>query len=92
MTNPEQTRALIEAIHELNLERERLFRLIAAIANLLDRDVVIEIVSSFLGTEPVEEGDCVVFDDVAIRFGSDDRVKSVYRTIDGARPDDNPSE
>jgi len=26
----------------------------------------------------------VIFNDVAIRFGSDGRVKSVFRTIDGS--------
>ena len=84
MTTPEKNaRALLEAIQELTTERERLFQLIAALANLLDRQVVIEIVGSFLGIDPVEQGDCVVFDDIAIRFGADNRVKSVYQTFDG---------
>jgi hypothetical protein len=39
---------------------------------------------SVLGITAVHDGDCVIFDDLAIRFGSDDRVKSVFRTIGGS--------
>jgi hypothetical protein len=42
---------------------------------------------SVLGVVAVHDGDCVVFDDLAIRFGSDDRVKSVFRIIDGTAGD-----
>jgi len=38
-----------------------------------------------LGIDPVQDGDCVIFDDLAIQFGKDNRVKSVFRTIDGSR-------
>lgn len=89
MTTPENTRSLIEAIHELNTEREELFRLIAALANLLDRDVVIETVAVILGTNPVDSGDVVSFDDIAIRFDADNRVCGIYRTIDGTNPQEN---
>jgi hypothetical protein len=67
-----------------NTERERLFRLVAAVATLFDRDVVIETVASLLDTRPVEDADCVAFDDIAIRFGTDGKVKSVFRTVDGS--------
>ncbi len=87
MTSPDQTRALAEAIHELNAEQDRLFALIAALSNLLDRDVIVETVSMLLDVEPVDEGDCVVFADIAIRFGPDNRVRSMYRTIDESEPD-----
>jgi len=40
-----------------------------------------------LGIAAVHDGDCIIFDDLAIRFGSDDRVKSVFRTIDGLGSD-----
>ena len=41
-----------------------------------------------LGVTAVHDGDCVIFDDLAIRFGSDDRVRSVFRTIDGSAHED----
>ncbi len=86
MTTPEQTRNLIEALHEQSVERERLFQLIAALAGLLDREVIVETVATLLNHEAIDNGDCVVFGDVAIRFGADDKVKSVYRTVDGENP------
>ena len=61
-----------------------MFSLVASIANLLNREQVVETIASELGIEPVVDGDCVVFDDLAIRFGRDGRIKSVFRTIDGS--------
>lgn len=86
MTPEEQTRALVEALHDLSTEQERLFALIAALGNLLDRDVVVETVAQLLGTKPVDQGNLVRFGDIAIQFGSDNRVTSMYRTIDGENP------
>ncbi len=83
MTTPEQTRNLIEALHEQNVERERLFRLIAALAGLLNREVIVETVATILNREAIDNGDCVVFGDIAISFGADNKVKSVYQTVDG---------
>lgn len=84
MTTAEQRRQWIEALHAYRDDSDRLFALVASLANLLDRSLVIETMESVLGVKAVHDGDCVIFDDVAIRFGSDDRVKSVFRTIDGS--------
>lgn len=84
MSSPEQTRRLIEAIDAQNLERERLFQLIAALGNCLEREVVIETMQHFLGVEPVEEEDRVVFDDTAVSFDRSGRVKGLYHVIDGS--------
>lgn len=75
----------MEALHEYSNDQDRLFGLVASLANLLDKDLVVETMQSVLGIEPVHDGDCVIFDDLAIRFGEDNRVKSVYRTIDGSK-------
>jgi len=83
MTSREETRHLVDAIHEQNLERDRLFQLIAALANCLDRDVVVEIMQSHLGIEPVTDGDSTMFDDIAVRFNNDGRVTSICQVIDG---------
>lgn len=83
------TRRMAEALHAQHIDQERLFQLIAALANCLDRDAVIGTMQTMLAIEPVEKGDCVQFDDVAVRFGDDGRVKSLYRVIDGSnRPAD----
>ena len=87
MTSAEQRRQWIEALHAYRDDSERLFGLVASLANLLDRDLVIETMESVLGITAVHDGDCIVFDDLAIRFGSDGRVKSVSRTIDGTGSD-----
>ena len=84
MTDLEQKRQWMEALHEYSNDQERLFSLVASLANLLDRDLVVETMQSVLGIDPVRDGDCVVFDDLAIQFGKDNRVKSVFRTIDGS--------
>jgi hypothetical protein len=65
-------------------EQERLFGLVASLANLLDRELVVETIATVLGIDPVYDGDCVIFDDLAIRFGPDDKITSVFRTIDGS--------
>ena len=80
----EQRRMWVEALNAHTTDQDRLFALVASLANLLDRDLVVETVESVLGIKAVHEGDCVIFDDLAIRFGSDDRVKSIFRTIDGS--------
>lgn len=75
----------MEALHEYSNDQERLFSLVASLANLLDKDLVVETMQSVLGIEPVHEGDCVIFDDLEIQFGQDNRVKSITRTIDGSK-------
>ena len=84
MTTAEQKRQWIEALHAYRDDSDRLFALVASLANLLDRALVIETMESVLGVKATQDGDCVIFDDLAIRFGKDDRVKSVFRTIDGS--------
>ena len=87
MTTAEQRRQWIEALHAYRDDSERRFGLVASLANLLDRKLIIETMESVLGIAAVHDGDCIIFDDLAIRFGSDDRVKSVFRTIDGLGSD-----
>ena len=87
MTTAEQRRQWMEALHAYRDDSERLFGLVASVANLLDKALVVETMESVLGVVAVHDGDCVIFDDLAIRFGSDDRVRSVFRTIDGTAGD-----
>jgi hypothetical protein len=84
MTTADQKRQWIEALHAYRDDSDRVFTLVASLANLLDRALVIETMESVLGVKAVHDDDCVIFDDLAIRFGKDDRVKSVFRTIDGS--------
>lgn len=84
MTTAEERRQWIEALHAYRDDSERLFTLVASLANLLDKALVIETMESVLGISAIHDGDCVIFDDLAIRFGGDGRVKSVFRTIDGS--------
>lgn len=87
MTTEDQRRQWMEALHAYRDDSERLFGLVASVANLLDRALIVETMESVLGVAAVHDGDCVIFDDLAIRFGSDDRVKSVFRIIDGTAGD-----
>ena len=88
MTSADDKRRWIEALHAYRDDSERLFALVASLANLLDRELVVETMESVLGVTAVQDGDSVIFRDFAIRFGSDDRVKSVFRTIDGSASGD----
>ena len=83
MNSPEDRRRWIAALHEQNLEQERLFQLIAILANLLDREIVIETMQTILGIEPVDQGDCVLFNDLTVKFNDNGRVIGIYRIIDG---------
>jgi len=84
VSSAEKNRRLIEAITEQNLERDRLFQMIAALGNCLDRNVVIETMQHILGVDPVEKDDRVLFDDVAVSFNKEGRVKGLYHVIDGS--------
>ncbi|MFQ5546787.1 MAG: hypothetical protein ACE5FV_00735 [Woeseia sp.] len=89
MSNPDQNREWMRAQHAQKLEHDRLIQLIAGLANCLDRKFVIETVEAILRVKSVEKGDCVHFDDLALRFGDDGRLLSLYRVIDGTtRPAD----
>ena len=81
---PDEPADLSSLLDGQQIDQESLFGLVASLANLLDRELVVETISSVLGVQPVHDGDCVFFDDLAIRFGRDGRVKSVFRTIDGS--------
>ena len=83
LSGPEERRYWIEALHGQNIEQERLFQLIASLANLLDREIVVETMQLILGIEPVELDDCVLFENLAIKFGDNGKVIGIYRTIDG---------
>jgi hypothetical protein len=83
LNSPEDRRRWIEALHEQNLEQERLFQLIASLANLLDREIVVETMQTILGIAPVDQGDCVLFNELTVKFSDNGRVIGIYRTIDG---------
>ena len=84
MSNAESTHGLNEILCDQQLERDRLFQLVASLANLLDKATVVETVSSVLGIEPVEIEDCVFFNDLSIKFGDDGRVIGLSHTFDGS--------
>lgn len=88
LNTPRQTRERIEALETQSRRREQLFELIAALGNCLDRAIVIETMQRVLGVDAVEKDNCAVFDDVAVRFGADGRVKCLYTIIDGSGPAD----
>lgn len=92
VSSAERNRRLMEAIHEQNLEQERLFQMIAALSNCLDRAVVIETMQRILGVEPVENDDRVLFDDIAVSFDKNGRVKGLYRVIDGSERPTRPAD
>ena len=83
-SSPEQQRALLEAICDVDSGHERIFELVAALANLFDRRVVVETLAALLDEKPVDDGDSVSFGDIAIRFDANDRLTSIYRTFDGS--------
>ena len=84
MASPEPDYELMRTAHETRLDQERLFQLVASLANMFDRARVVQTLESLLETKARDLGDCVVFGDIAIRFDADDNITSVYRTYDGS--------
>lgn len=83
LSNPEPTHGWSEMLGDQHLERDRLFQLVASLANLMDKPILVETMKSVLGIEPVEMEDCILFDDISIRFGDDGRVIGICHTLDG---------
>ncbi len=84
LSNPEPTHRWSEMLCDQQLEHDRLFQLIASLANLLDKAVIVETVKSVVGIEPVELEDCILFGDLSIKFGDDGRVIGLSQTLDGS--------
>ena len=84
MSTPAERQAFIDALEAQNLERERLFLLLSSLGNCLDREMVIDTMSSLLGVVPVETEDSATFDDVTVRFSPEGRLASLSRIIDGS--------
>ncbi len=83
LNSPEPTHGWGETLYDQHSERDRLFQLVASLANIWDKALVVETVKSVLGIEPVEMEDCVFFDGLTIKFGDDGRVTGLYHTFDG---------
>ena len=83
LNDPRATHGLNDVLCDQQLERDRVFEIVASIANLLDKPMFVETMKSVLGVEPIEVEDCVLFDDLTIKFGDDGRVIGLYRTLDG---------
>ena len=84
LSNPEPTHGWSEMLCDQHLERDRLFQLVASLANLLDKAIIVETVKSVVGIEPVEIEDCILFGDLSIKFGDDGRVIGLSQTLDGS--------
>ncbi len=83
LNDPQPNHGLNEVLCDQHLDRDRLFEIVASLANLLDKPMFVETMKSVLGVEPVEVEDCVLFDDLTIKFNSDGRVVGLYQTLDG---------
>ena len=84
VSNPDSTNGWNGNICYEPVARDRVFQLVASLANILDKPMVIETMKSMLGIEPVEVDDCIIFDDLAVKFGEDGRVIGLYQTFDGS--------
>jgi hypothetical protein len=84
LSTADPTHGWNEKLCDRHLERDRVFQLVASLANLLDKSMIVETMTSVLGTEPVEVGDCILFDGLSIKFGNDGRVIGLSQTFDGS--------
>ena len=83
LNDPHPNHGLNEVLCDQQLDRERVFEIVASLANLLDKPMFVETMKSVLGVEPVEVEDCVLFNDLTIKFSNDGRVIGLYQTLDG---------
>jgi hypothetical protein len=72
-----------DSMYPDGIDQASLFQLIASLSGCFDRSTVIETVGTILATKPVESGNCVRFDDVAIVFDRHGRISNIHRIIDG---------
>ncbi len=84
VSHPDSTNGWNGNICDEPVARDRVFQLVASLANILDKPMVIETMKSMLGIEPIEVDDCILFDDLAVKFGEDGRVIGLYQTFDGS--------
>ena len=61
MTDLDERRQWMEALHEYGNDQDRLFGLVASLANLLDKDLVVETMQSVLGIYARETGQGMIF-------------------------------
>ena len=83
MSTPIERRRLIEAIHNLAVENEKLMRAIVPFGQGHDKAFVVNIFSVALDESPVEKDDCVLLGNLALKFDSDGRLIDVFKAVPG---------
>ena len=83
LSGAEQKRLLIEAVHSQDLGHKALLRVIIRLCNSLEKGVILEAFETGLGKSPEPRDDCVLFDDLALRFTVNGRLADIFRVIEG---------
>ena len=83
MNTPIERRHWIEALHNLNVEYEKLLQIIVPLSQNHDKGFVVNIFAEVLAETPIDKEDCVLLRDLALRFDNDGRLIDVFKAIHG---------
>ena len=83
MSNPIESRRWIEALHNQNVEYEKLLRVILRLSQGQDKDAVVSAFKDVMSETAIEKEDCVLIGNLALKFDSDGRVIDLFTAIPG---------
>lgn len=83
MNTVQETRAWIEALHNQNIQSQKLLRIILQLGQGQKKDGVISTFRSALSVKPIEKNNHVIFGNLALQFDGDDRLVDLFQVVPG---------
>lgn len=78
-----EIRDLIEALHNQNLQFQKLLTIILQLGKDQDKDAVISAFRSVNSEPPIEKDDHVIFGSLALRFNHEGHLVDLFRIVRG---------
>lgn len=83
MSSPIERRQWIEALHDLNVEYEKLLQIIVRLGQDYQKEVVVDAFDNALPGTPVEKENFVLIGNLALKFDDNDRLIDLFKAIPG---------
>ncbi len=83
MSTPIERRQWIEALHNLNVECEKLFQIIVRLAQNHEKEAVVSAFSDALSGTPIEKESIVLIGDFALTFDNNGSLIDIFKAIPG---------
>ena len=78
-----ETRELIEALHNQNVQFQKLLTIILQLGQNQDKDAVISAFRSANSEPPIEKDGHVIFGSMALRFNHEGHLEDVFQVVRG---------